>query len=48
MNNEEKLKKITEDFLQLDEKQQDHILGILEALVFAKENDASPSDGSRA
>ena len=37
MNNDQKLKKICDDFLLLDEKQQDYVLGILEALVFAKD-----------
>jgi len=36
MFQEEKLKKVCDDFLLLDEKQQDYILGILQALVFAK------------
>jgi len=33
---EEKLKKVCDDFMLLNEKQQDYILGILQALVFAK------------
>jgi len=36
MNHEEKLKKVCDDFSLLKEDQQDYILGILQALVFAK------------
>jgi len=36
MNKDEKLEKICNDFLLLGEEQQDYILGILQALVFAK------------
>jgi hypothetical protein len=36
MIQEEKLKKVCNDFSLLDEGQQDYILGILQALVFAK------------
>ena len=36
MIQEEKLKKICDDFSLLSEEQQDYILGILQALVFAK------------
>jgi len=36
MNKEEKLEKICNDFSQLNDDQQDYILGILQALVFAK------------
>ncbi|MCL2442100.1 MAG: hypothetical protein FWD13_01375 [Treponema sp.] len=36
MNQEEKLKKACDDFSLLSEEQQDYILGILQALVFAK------------
>ena len=36
MVHEEKLKKICNDFSLLNEEQQDYILGILQALVFAK------------
>jgi len=36
MVQEEKLKKVCNDFSLLDESQQDYILGILQALVFAK------------
>jgi len=33
---EERLQKVCNDFSLLNEKQQDYILGILQALVFAK------------
>ena len=36
MIQEEKLEKVCKDFLKLSEEQQDYILGILQALVFAK------------
>jgi len=36
MNKEEKLEKASADFLKLNDEQQDYILGILQALVFAK------------
>jgi hypothetical protein len=36
MTKEEKLDKICTDFCSLGEEQQDYILGILQALVFAK------------
>jgi hypothetical protein len=36
MIQEEKLKKICNDFSLLSDEQQDYILGILQALVFAK------------
>ena len=36
MIQEEKLKKVCNDFSLLNEEQQDYILGILQALVFAK------------
>jgi hypothetical protein len=36
MHQEEKLKKVCDDFSLLNEDQQDYILGILQALVFAK------------
>jgi hypothetical protein len=38
MVDDEKLKKACEDFSLLDEEQQDYILGILHALVFAKDS----------
>ncbi|MCL2759519.1 MAG: hypothetical protein FWD22_04845 [Treponema sp.] len=36
MVQEEKLKKVCDDFSLLNEEQQEYILGILQALVFAK------------
>ena len=36
MNKDEKLEKVCNDFIKLNEDQQDYILGILQALVFAK------------
>jgi len=36
MNKDEKLEKVCNDFLKLNEEQKDYILGILQALVFAK------------
>jgi hypothetical protein len=36
MTQNEKLKKVCDDFSKLNEEQQDYILGILQALVFAK------------
>jgi hypothetical protein len=36
MVNDEKLKKACEEFSLLDEDQQDYILGILQALAFAR------------
>ena len=36
MIQEEKLKKVCNDFSLLNEEQQDYILGILQALVYAK------------
>jgi len=36
MNKDEKLEKICNDFSMLNEEQQDYILGIMQALVFAK------------
>jgi hypothetical protein len=36
MTQEEKLKKICDDFSLLGEEQQDYVIGILQALVFAK------------
>jgi len=35
MNKDEKLEKVCNDFSKLSEDQQDYILGILQALVFA-------------
>jgi len=36
MNNDEKLEKVCNDFSKLSDEQKDYILGILQALVFAK------------
>ncbi|MCL2185540.1 MAG: hypothetical protein FWB86_06775 [Treponema sp.] len=36
MNKDDKLEKVCKDFSTLKEDQQDYILGILQALVFAK------------
>ena len=36
MNQDEKLKKVCNDFSELNDEQQDYILGIMQALVFAK------------
>ena len=35
MTQDEKLKKVCDDFLKLSEDKQDYILGILQALVYA-------------
>jgi hypothetical protein len=43
---EEKLKKVCNDFSQLNEEQQDYILGIMQALVFAKNSSQSEPDKS--
>jgi len=43
---EEKLKKVCNDFSQLNEEQQDYILGIMQALVFAKNSSQSDSEKS--
>jgi len=36
MNQDEKLEKVCKDFSLLNEEQQDYIIGILQALIFAK------------
>jgi hypothetical protein len=41
---EEKLKKVCDDFSLLNEEQQNYILGIMQALVFAK-NTNQPEQG---
>ena len=47
MIQDEKLKKVCNDFSLLTEDQQDYIIGILQALVFAKSsNEQSGSDSS--
>ena len=38
MNKEEKLEKLCKDFSMLKDDKQDYILGILQALVFAKKS----------
>jgi hypothetical protein len=43
---EEKLIKVCNDFSQLNEEQQDYILGIMQALVFAKNSGQSDSEKS--
>jgi len=43
---EEKLKKVCEDFSSLNEEQQDYILGIMQALVFAKNSGQTESGKS--
>jgi hypothetical protein len=42
MVNDEKLKKICDDFSLLSEEQQNYILGILQALVFANSSYLQP------
>jgi hypothetical protein len=41
---EEKLKKVCDDFTLLNDEQQDYILGILQALVFAKSSSRHESE----
>ncbi|MCL2264598.1 MAG: hypothetical protein FWC22_01035 [Treponema sp.] len=47
MNQNEKLEKVCKDFSKLNEEQQNYILGILQALVFAK-NTGSPGESETA
>jgi len=42
MIQEEKLKKVCDDFSLLKDEQQDYIMGILQALVFAKTTLSQP------
>jgi hypothetical protein len=42
MNQDEKLKKVCDDFSLLNEDQQEYIIGILQALVFAKNANNPP------
>ncbi|MDR2542815.1 MAG: hypothetical protein LBC80_05120 [Treponema sp.] len=42
MNKDERLEKVCKDFSMLNEEQQDYILGILQALVFAKTTGCQP------
>ena len=46
MIQEEKLRKVCDDFSLLSDEQQDYILGILQALVFAKTENSHPESGS--
>jgi len=47
MIQDEKLEKVCKDFSKLNEEQQDYILGILQALVFAKSTSGkAESEGS--
>jgi len=46
MKNDEKLEKICKDFSKLSEEQQDYILGIMQALVFAKSTNEQSSQQS--
>jgi len=46
MNNEEKLDKVSKDFSKLNTEQQDYILGILNALVFANNSNNQSEDES--
>jgi hypothetical protein len=41
MNQDEKIKKMCNDFSLLNREQQDYILGIMQALVFAKDANSS-------
>jgi len=42
MIQEEKLKKVCSDFSLLNEEQQNYVIGILQALVFAKNTNNQP------
>jgi len=47
MGQDEKLERVCKDFTKLNEEQQDYILGILQALVFAKTtNSQNEPEGS--
>ena len=48
MVHDEKLKKVCGDFSSLNDEQQDYILGILQALVFAKNSGDSSESGKTA
>jgi len=48
MDKDEKLKKACDDFSKLNENQKDYILGILQALVFAKTSDNQEDSKTRA
>ena len=43
---EERLKKVCDDFSSLNEEQQNYILGIMQALVFAKNSNQTESGKS--
>ena len=51
MTQDEKLKKASNDFLMLSAEQQDYILGILQALVFAntasENSETAPHSGKK-
>ncbi|GBU27906.1 hypothetical protein R84B8_01449 [Treponema sp. R8-4-B8] len=47
MIQEEKLEKVCKNFSLLNEEQQDYIMGILQALVFAKSAANSSESGNR-
>jgi len=47
MIQEEKLEKVCKNFSLLNEEQQDYILGILQALVFAKSTNNSSESGNQ-
>jgi len=47
MNKEEKLEKVCNDFSMLSDEQQDYILGIMQALVFAKSSCEQESDNQQ-
>ena len=44
MNQDEKLEKVCNDFSKLNEEQQNYILGILQALVFANNMYSEPEN----
>jgi hypothetical protein len=46
MIQEEKLEKVCKNFSLLNEEQQDYILGILQALAFAKSSCNTPESGN--
>ena len=48
MNQDEKLEKICKDFTKLNDEQQDYILGIMQALVFAKSSGNQSESASPA
>jgi hypothetical protein len=46
MNKDEKHEKVCKDFARLSEEQQDYILGIMQALVFANATESKTSESS--